>query len=382
MSTLMEQREAAYKRAARLTEQAQTDESFYIAARAALDEVKSIDVKIEKARRSKGAEVLAFFDSGPDAAYGSMSSGGHLDFKDLGRRMATEMTVYSNRLGQFKGLVASGSTALDVPVQNTVPIPGGAGQETPPRLLDHLPVAVRSAPVYSFLRQAVIASPGGASVVAPGDLKPTMKLGVARTDSRLRVLAVLSEPVDKFLLEDAANLAIWVGVELGSALQTALETEVLTGDGTGEHFTGLSHASGIQLQPYAADRIVTVQAGLSKLESIGVPPVFAALSAADWLAIQTQRTANGSFDIGGPIDVTARTVWGCPVVVVPGLTAGVGYIVGQDAVTLSTDNSGVRIEWGTPGDSFTRNQIVARCEGRFNLDVVKPHGIVSLDLTA
>lgn len=305
---------------------------------------------------------------------------GHLSFRGLAERATSGMKSYSVSMGRTKGLVPAGETVVDIPLVNTVPLPN-LTQERPPRLVDVLPAAVRSAPVYSFLKQTVIADPGAATVVAPGELKPVKKLGVERVDSRLRVIAVTSEPVDKYLLEDAASLRTWVGTELADAVEAALETQVLTGNGTGESFTGLANTSGIQTQAFQTDKLITVQYGLSKIENLGVAPSFIALSAADWLAIQTTRNASGLFDVGGPIDATARTAWGTRVVVVPGLAAGTGYIVGQDSVLVSTDGRGVRVEWGTPGDTFNRNQLVARVEGRFNLDVPKPHGIVKLTLT-
>jgi len=245
-----------------------------------------------------------------------------------------------------------------------------------------LPSSPRSA-AYSFLRQTVVSNPGAAGVVAPGGLKPTKRLGVRRVDDRLRVVAVLSEPTDRFLLEDEVSLSTWVAGELADAILTALEEEILTGDGTGEHFTGLAHTVGVQTQEFAVDPLVTVQHGLSKMQALGIAPSVVALSAADWLAIQTTRNASGGFDVGGPVDSTAQTAWGTRVVVVPGLAAGSGWIIGDQTVVLSYDgDAALRTDWGRPGDAFSRNEVVARVEGRFNLDVLRPHGIVQLDMTA
>jgi hypothetical protein len=353
-----------------------------------VEAIKQADETAE--RQAKGAELLRLIGGvapdqetpggidGRSGSYGQPKAG-HVSFKGLGASMAASMVGVSRQVSPFvKGLVPAGESVLPLPVVNTSPFDEG----TPPRLVDVLPLIVRQAPTYRFLRQSVVPDSGGASVVAPGDVKSVLKLGVEPVDARLKVVAVLSEPVDKYILEDASSLQTWVGVELADALQTALELEVLSGDGTGEHFTGLAHVSGTQVQTFAADRLVTVQSGLSKLEATGITPAFVAMSAPDWLGIQTTRNASGSFDVGGPIDTTARTVWGTRVVVVPGLTAGTAWLVGEDTLTLSTDTQGVRVEWGTPGDNFQRNQVTARCEGRFNLDVMKPRGLVKLGLSA
>ncbi|WP_162616451.1 phage major capsid protein [Xylanimonas allomyrinae] len=381
-------RDAALKTAQRIVDGAKAANRDLTETETATIEQTVADVKAfdehevsaeQQERYRKGAELLAYF-ANDDRPPGE-KSGAHLSLKRLADDLTAGMAGYSGRVSPgIKGLVPAGETVIPIPLVNTTPIPGAASLETPPRLVDVLPVEVRQAPVYSVLKQTVVPSAGAASVVAPGDVKPTKKLGVERVDSRLRVLAVLSEPQDKYLLEDAQNLRTWVGSELAEEIQSALEAEVLTGDGTGEHFTGLANTSGVQTQAFVRDPLVTVQYGLSKLANLGIAPSFVALSAADWLAIQTTRNASGTFDVGGPIDSTNQTAWGTRVVVVPGLAEGVGYVVGAESLTLSTDNHGVRAEWGNPGDTFTRNQVVARVEGRFNLDVMRPHGIVKLSL--
>ena len=374
-----ETRAAAIKAAQDIVSNASTEgrELTALEQKSVDETVANIKAQDERWRKS-AALVQAIGGVGDDNG----NSAGRLSFRSVADDMTRGMKSYADAVSPFaKGLTPTGETIVSIPLVNTDPLAGGAVHEHTPRLVDVLAATRRESPVYSFLRQAVIATPGGAGVVAPGGLKPTKKLGVERVDSRLRVIAVLSEPVDKYLLEDASNLRTWVGAELGDAIEAELENQVLTGNGTGENFQGLATLTGVQTQAYTDDLLVTVQYGLSKLQNLGIDPEFVALSAADWLTIQTTRNASGSFDVGGPIDATKRTAWGTPVVVVAGLAAGTGYVVGRDALVISTDGRGVRVEWGTPGDTFAHNQVVARVEGRFNLDVPKPHGVVKLALS-
>ncbi|WP_159623760.1 phage major capsid protein [Ruania rhizosphaerae] len=387
---LKEQLAAALKRANELVAKAKAgnispQEMTELEAKTA--EAKSLKARIEgtekSAAQAKADELMAGFQMGEHERHGTpdTTAAGRLDLSGLKDQMVAGMKGYSGQVAPgSKGLVPAGETVVSVPVVNpTDPVQGGIGHERAPRLIDVLPATVRAA-VYQVLKQTVIATPGTAGVVAPGDVKPTKKLGVHKEDSRLRVLAVLSEPVDKFLLEDASNLRTWVGAELVDAILDELENQVLAGDGTGENFTGLANTSGIQTQAFSTDQITTLAAGLAKVQDIG-GAAFIALASTDWLAIQTARNSGGSFDLGGPIDATARTAWGTQVITVPGLTAGEGYVVGNDSLELTTDGRGVRVEWGTPGDTFTRNQLVARVEGRFNLDVLRPHRVVQMALT-
>lgn len=384
--------EAAAKAGRELTAEEVTLVTDTTAAVKAYDATPAAAAIIERQR--KGAALMASLtEVGPDYEHGSplgdgpgyspQPKAGRLSFKGLGDQMASQMRLYSAKVSPYaKGLVPAGETVVAIPVVNPgSPFAGDAGVERPPRLVDVLPIVSRSSAVYRYLKQVTPTAPvGAAGVVAAGDVKPTKKLSVVPVDARLRVIAVLSEPQDKFMLEDSSDLKTWAGVQLADAIEAALETEVLSGDGTGEHFTGISETSGIQTQAFVTDALVTLQYGLSKLQSLGIAPAFIALPAADWLAIQTTRNASGAFDVGGPIDATAHKAWGVQVVVVPGLTPGVGYVVGENTIQLSVGSGGLDVEWGTPGDAFTRNQLVARVEGRFNLDVIRPHGIVQLTL--
>jgi hypothetical protein len=53
-------------------------------------------------------------------------------------------------------------------------------------------------------------------------------------------------------------------------------------------------------------------------------------------------------------------------------------------VALDTDTRGISVDWSenSTADSFAKNMLVARCEGRFGTSVVSPLGVVIADLTA
>lgn len=360
---LKEQREAAFKAAEALIEKVKAgDESAVPEAEAKIAEVKALNEKMERA--AEGDALIAQIKSmgAPDGRDATK----RLDFKGFGSQIAASMHRTSEDMGR-KSLVASGESIAPLPV--TYEELTREATRRPTRLAEAIPLAQREESIYAFVRSASVSEPGGAGVVAPGNLKPRRALALEREESRLRVVAVLSDPIDKYLLADRSNVGTWVEQQLAAALADELENQVLAGDGTGENFTGIANTSGIQTQAYATDPLITVQAGISKLLADGVSPAFVGLSPADWLSIQTTRNASGNFDVGGPIDATAQRLWGVPVVVAPGVTDGEGYVIGEQSVVLSTDQSGVHVEWGTSSDMFERNQLMARVEGRFNLDV-------------
>lgn len=275
-----------------------------------------------------------------------------------------------------KAVLETGSVVTPVPLQSGIIEQG----KVPASLLEMLPVTVRSGPTYRYLRQT--ARTNNAAIVAAGGTKPTSVFTIEEVDGKLEVFAHLSEPIDKYLLSDAAELSRFIGAEMLYGLNLAVETEVLSGAGTAGHLTGILATSGVQTQAFSVDKLTTLRAAITKLESIGYTASAFGLNPADWETIETTRNTGGNFDLNGPVDRAGRKVWGVPVVLSTGLTAGTALALDASAATISTDAQGIETKWSDQsGDLFDKNQLKVRTEGRFNIDVVAPAAIVVATLT-
>jgi hypothetical protein len=87
--------------------------------------------------------------------------------------------------------------------------------------------------------------------------------------NELQVVAHLSEPLDKYLLQDSTNLERFIAKEMLYGLGLAVEDEILNGDGTESHMAGILATSGIQAVAAGADDVVTLRAALTRLEVAG-----------------------------------------------------------------------------------------------------------------
>lgn len=345
------------------------------------EDVKAIDLKMASEAKSR-AQRQNLAGLGPDeSAPGSKHGGsygtaekGYLSPKSKG--FAEKIAAGFHPDGQ-KALAPSGTVVTQVPMVEQSPVELGRAATG---LWDLIPTVLQSEPFYGYLRQSVRTN--NASMVAAGGLKPTSIYTIEKIDARLKVIAHLSEPIDRFILEDNSSLTTFVSGEMLQGLYDALAVQVLTGDGLGENLKGISLTSGIQTQSAGVDNLATLRSALTKLENVGLGARGFAVNAADWEEIESTRNTSGNFDVGGPVDAATRKAWGAPVAVVPGVPAGTAYLLGEGAVVLRQDSAGVRADWGMPGDSFERNQLVARTETRVNLDVLKPFGIVKITLPA
>lgn len=297
-----------------------------------------------------------------------------LDVAALRKAMPRQIIKQAAAHGVMKGIGASGAALFPIPFINTVntAYAGDTTAEHAPRLVDLLPTVTRTASIYDAITET--GPTGDAKVVQAGDTKPTVTFNLSKVEKRLQVIAAMSEPIDKYVLQDTANLETYVGNRLTDKLLDALETEVITGDGQEGHLTGLASITGIQEQAWDTSMLDTLAAGINKLETIGVNAQTIAMSPADWLTLQRCKNANGDYYMSNVLDAVTRKAWGVTIATVAGLTAGTCYIIGQNSLTLSTDGQ-VDVEWN-PYTDFAKNQTVARAESRWQLDCYSPQRIV------
>jgi hypothetical protein len=142
-------------------------------------------------------------------------------------------------------------------------------------------------PTFAYLRQTT--RDNNAAPVASGATKPTSAYSIERVEDRLRVVAHLSEPVDKYWLQDVGELRTFVTDELAYGLDVAVEQQMLAGDGVGENMRGM------QVQAWSADGLETLRKAITKLQVVGVESAVVAMHPADWETLSLIRTTTNAF---------------------------------------------------------------------------------------
>ncbi|MGH3965093.1 MAG: phage major capsid protein [Pseudonocardiaceae bacterium] len=253
--------------------------------------------------------------------------------------------------------------------------------QAPARLLDLLVERQRidGTNTFEFVRQSTRTN--SAAPVADNATKPTSVYTVAEVESRVVVLAHLSEALPERLLADHRNLETFLTSEMEEGLQRVLEEQIVSGSGTGENLTGLLNTSGILTQSWNTDLINTLRKAITAMEVIGETPTAWAMHPADVevLDMLADNEARHFWD-GPQRQLTTAPLWSLPVVkstAIPTGTAVLGdwkhlrLVVRQDA-TLDFDRSGVL---------FQKNQFQARLEGRYGVAVLRPSAFCTVDLT-
>ncbi|MER5352764.1 phage major capsid protein [Kitasatospora sp. NPDC002551] len=368
-------------------------EQLMAKARSLRDRIEAAKAE-EKGEKDARETLMALGDAIAGSRGGS--KGQHLDprVKAAGGSTWGDTVIKraSDQFGHFKGLLAGGSVPVTVPLD-----PEPIRTDVPVLSLRQLiPLAPNTGPRFSYLRQTTRTN--NAAVVAPGARKPTSLYTLTRFDDRVRTIAHLSEPINKFDLEDAPSLRQFLDQEMRLGLELALEGEILNGDGTGEHMTGVANVSGSQAQAFDTDILVTARKAVTKLEKVGhLTGAGWLMHPDDWEAFELLQDNEARFYYGGPgnaVNPTSRRLWGAPVVTSLSQTVGTTHLVDWQAATrLHVLEDGV-LDWsenmydkdalgsGVGASDFERNMIRFRFEGRFGLEILRPSAIVEVDLTA
>lgn len=145
-------------------------------------------------------------------------------------------------------------------------------------------------------------------------------------------------PVTRRALADVAYVESWINNRLVDGIRRRLQTQVLSGDGSGENFTGIYNTSGIG----SIDRStlsVTMLDGLHKaITNIRVnafqEPDFIGIHPEDYEALRLTREGSGTgqYLFGAPNLQGPATLWGVPMVVHSAFTSGAPLVgVGREA---------------------------------------------------
>ncbi|WP_176459984.1 phage major capsid protein [Rhodococcus sp. 14-2470-1b] len=299
--------------------------------------------------------------------------------KSLARSIAGTMLREEN--GR-KAVAPAGTSLTAIPLLPQSPIELPRALQT---FLEVIPSGVESSPSWKYLKQTVRTN--NAAPVAVGATKPTSVYTWDSANAALHVIAHMSEPIDKYLLEDVNALSAWIENELLFGLRIAVENQVLNGDGqllsgstTDRAILGLNSTSGVQSQAFASNLLTTARRAITKLEVIGKSPSVFVLSPTDWEALELTAATDDAVDYRGlPVDRAAQKLWGVPVSLSTALAAKAGVLLDTSTLRVVTDTQGVEVKWSENyADDFAKNQLRARCEGRFELEVQQPLGTVKI----
>ncbi|MGC5249501.1 phage major capsid protein [Gordonia sp. DT219] len=226
-------------------------------------------------------------------------------------------------------------------------------------------------------------APGSAGALvldANGGYKPEGSWAYEVRSTEVKTIAEWV-PATRRALADVAQLEGLINDELALDVKETEENEILNGSGSGQHFTGINSASGVQTQAFATNLFDSVRKGITKLRTVGrVNPSAVVVNPADAETIDLSKDANNQYYYGGPFQISNRTLWGLPVVESETQAAGTA-LVGDFSKAVVWDREQTTITMtDSHADFFIRNMIAILAEERLAFAVTRPTAFVKVAL--
>jgi HK97 family phage major capsid protein len=225
------------------------------------------------------------------------------------------------------------------------------------------------------------------AVTAEGAAKPEVTFVFTETNAPVRKIAGWTK-ISEEVLDDFPAVRSVIDQQLPFMVQQTEEAELLSGDGTGQHLTGLLNTSGIQTQTKAAatPAATNVNAIFNAITKIRVnsflEPDGIIVHPNDWQIMRLTVDANGQYYAGGPFTgaygnpgsgIIIDRLWGLPVVVTTAITQGTVLVGAFKIGAMVFRRKGLTVQmFNQNEDDAKKNLIMLLAEERLGLVVWRP----------
>lgn len=257
--------------------------------------------------------------------------------------------------------------------------PTVVGPQHESRLLDRLPVLPTSAPSIEYIRH--LSTTGVPAVTAEGAVKPELVLNTDRVIVACQKLACHAA-LSWETISDWDGFTSYFQAEIQRQIIDAENNELLNGDGTTGHLSGLLSTSGILTQAVGSNTpLDTVSLGIAALRT------GAALANANllvlhpntWSALQRVKDTQGRYIVQtDPTVGAASSIWGVEVLPTTTIAAGVGALVDTRKMGYVVVRESLTLRTGTNADDFSRNLVRWVGEERLALAVERPAAVCKI----
>lgn len=184
----------------------------------------------------------------------------------------------------------------------------------------------------------------------------------------------------KQALDDLDAFGAFINSTLVWALEKKAESEILSGDSTGVHLTGLTTAAVAYDTSILAggyyNLIDVLGAAAVQLSEVGYSPDFAVVSPRNWFKMISLRTTQGAYVLNDPRTSTGEQAYSLRIIPTPAMT-GDAFLVGDSnkAVIRTREQTSVNLSY-EHANNWTSNLCTALAEQRFGLQILRPDAYV------
>jgi len=207
----------------------------------------------------------------------------------------------------------------------------------------------------------------------PASEKPESTLPLEKITAAVKTVAHWI-PATKRALSDAGQTRTLIDNFLLYGLAEELEDQIISGDGTGENFTGILNTTGVQAQLFATDFLTTVRKAKTLIKVNGKASANAvAMHPDDAETLELTQDNDGRYYFGGPSNDGIPSLWRMAVIETETIASGGPVLVGDftKAVIWDREQAGIMAS-DSHADFFIRNMVAILGEIRAAFGVIRP----------
>lgn len=317
---------------------------------------------------------------------------------DLGDHLvACEQFKAANIDGSWRGSVKVGVERADITSVNstvgagrsagTSLVPGARvpGIVAPPNrnftIRDLLAPGQTSSSSVEYVKETGFTN--NARPVTEGQSKPQSDIAFNLYTAPVRTLAHIFR-ASRQIMDDAPGLASYINARGTYGLKYVEETQLLTGNGTGQNLNGIVPQATAFAPAFNAEdetaidrvRLALLQVVLAEYPASGI-----VLNPIDWARIETTKDSQGRYIVGNALSPIGPSLWNLPVVQTQAMTEGEFLTGAFNMGAQIFDRMGVEVLLSTEDqDNVVKNMITIRVESRLALAVYRPESFVAGDI--
>jgi HK97 family phage major capsid protein len=244
------------------------------------------------------------------------------------------------------------------------------------KILDLITIGQTDGDTVEYPRQTtftnVAAETAEATATTTGT-KPEATIAFEKVTAAVKTIAHWV-PATRRALSDAGQLRTLIESQLRYGLEYRLESQVVSGAGTGETLTGITNTSNILTQAKGGDSVAdAIHKAITQIRLGFIEPNGIALHPNDWEVIRLSKgTANDHYLLGNPGVVAAEQIWGLPVAVTPAVADDTGIVGDFRYATLWMREGAQVYASDSHDDFFVKNLVAILAELRCAFGVTMP----------
>lgn len=240
------------------------------------------------------------------------------------------------------------------------------------KIRDVLPSGTTTSNMVEYTRE--LAFTNDAAETAEGDTKPESDITFELAEAPVRTIAHWLK-LSKQVREDAPALASYVDTRLRYGVDLRIDTQLLTGNGSGQNISGLlDNGNYTAFSPTAGETQLDSTNRMKYLvEAADYSPTAIILNPVTWGEIERLKGTDDHYIIGAPQSAIGPVLWGLPVVVTNAMPQGKAYMAAMPIVAQVWNRSGTVVEMFEQDDTnVQKNLLTVRAEARLALAIYRP----------